>query len=35
MTTWIKKCLDSGNHGKWKTSLTWRWEYTEEVPFLN
>ena len=33
--TLIKKYLNSGNRGKWKTSLTWRWENMEEVPFLN
>ena len=33
--TWIKKYLDLGNRGKWKTSLIWRWENTEEVFFSN
>ena len=33
--TWIKKYVDSGNRGKWKTSLIWRWEKTEEVIFSN
>ena len=33
--TWIKKYVDSGNRRKWKTSLIWRWEETEEVIFSN
>ena len=36
--TWIKKYVDSGNRGKWKTSLIRRWENwekTEEVIFSN
>ena len=35
--TWIKKYVHSGNRGKWKTSLIWRWEKTEleEVIFSN
>ena len=33
--TWTKKYVDSGNRRKWKTSLIWRWEETEEVIFSN